>query len=52
MGELTALYHKQNTNCMSKFAETMRWLAKDVKVVPGKADEILNPCTFITGTHM
>uniref|UniRef100_A0AAV1U3F4 N(6)-adenine-specific DNA methyltransferase 2 n=1 Tax=Peronospora matthiolae TaxID=2874970 RepID=A0AAV1U3F4_9STRA len=37
-----------NTNCMSKFAETMRWLAKDVKVVPGKADEILNPCTFIT----
>lgn len=35
---------------MSKFAETMRWLAKDVEVVPGKRDRILNPCTFITGT--
>lgn len=35
---------------MGKFAETMRWLAKDVKVVPGKKDKILNPCIFITGT--
>ncbi|CAI5741990.1 unnamed protein product [Hyaloperonospora brassicae] len=37
-----------NADCMSKFAETMRWLAKDVEVVPGKRDRILNPCTFIT----
>lgn len=36
---------------MGKFADTMRWLAKDVQAVPGKKDKILNPCTFITGTH-
>ena len=34
---------------MSKFAETMRWLVKDVEIGPGKKDKILNPCTFITG---
>ncbi|RQM08942.1 hypothetical protein DD237_008322 [Peronospora effusa] len=37
-----------NINCMSKFAETMRWLVKDVEVVPGSKHKILNPCTFIT----
>ncbi|KAI9921370.1 hypothetical protein PsorP6_001328 [Peronosclerospora sorghi] len=37
-----------NTNCMEKFAETMRWLSKNVEVVTGKKDKILNPCTFIT----
>lgn len=35
---------------MGKFAETMRWLSKDVQPVAGKKDKILNPCTFITGT--
>ncbi|KAG6616361.1 N(6)-adenine-specific DNA methyltransferase 2 [Phytophthora cinnamomi] len=40
-----------NTSCMGKFAETMRWLSKDVQAVPGKKDKILNPCTFITA-HM
>lgn len=39
-----------NVNCMSKFAETMRWLAKDVVSMPGYKENILNPCTFITGT--
>lgn len=34
---------------MGKFADTMRWLTKDVQAVPGKKDKILNPCTFITG---
>ncbi|CAI5723822.1 unnamed protein product [Peronospora destructor] len=37
-----------NTNCMSKFTETMRWLVKDVEIVPGNKETILNPCTFIT----
>lgn len=41
--------HRQNPNCMGKFAETMRWLAKDLEAVSGKKDRILNPCTFITG---
>ncbi|CAH0480667.1 unnamed protein product [Peronospora belbahrii] len=37
-----------NTNCMSKFAETIRWLVKDLEIIPGKKDKILTPCTFIT----
>ncbi|KAL4161043.1 hypothetical protein PRNP1_001600 [Phytophthora ramorum] len=37
-----------NTNCMGKFAETMRWLSKSVEVVPGEKDKILSPCAFIT----
>ncbi|KUF82290.1 N(6)-adenine-specific DNA methyltransferase 2 [Phytophthora nicotianae] len=40
-----------NTNCMGKFAETMRWLAKDVESVPGKKAKILTPCTFITDIY-
>jgi hypothetical protein len=46
---LTLARVMQNPNCMGKFADTMRWLAKDVQAVPGKKDKILNPCTFITG---
>ncbi|RLN46524.1 hypothetical protein BBJ28_00013853 [Nothophytophthora sp. Chile5] len=38
----------QNPTCMGKFAETMRWLAKDVEAVPGQKEKIRNPCTFIT----
>ncbi|RLN20422.1 hypothetical protein BBJ28_00022032 [Nothophytophthora sp. Chile5] len=39
----------QNPTCMGKFAETMRWLAKDVEAVPGQKEKIRNPCTFLTG---
>lgn len=36
---------------MGKYAETMRWLAKDVQEssTPGGKARILSPCTFITG---
>lgn len=36
---------------MGKFSDTMRWLAREVRSEPGKKDVIVNPCTFITGTH-
>ncbi|CEG38745.1 n-adenine-specific dna methyltransferase 2 [Plasmopara halstedii] len=35
-------------SCMSKYAETMRWLANDVISGPGCKEKILSPCTFIT----
>lgn len=33
---------------MSKFSETMRWMAKDVRTKDGEKGVIANPCTFIT----
>ncbi|CAH0522009.1 unnamed protein product [Peronospora belbahrii] len=34
-------------DCLDKFSDTMRWLAKDVESVPGKKDRVINPATFI-----
>ncbi|KUF82291.1 N(6)-adenine-specific DNA methyltransferase 2 [Phytophthora nicotianae] len=34
-------------DCLEKFSDTMRWLAKDVEAVPGKKDRVINPSTFI-----
>uniref|UniRef100_A0AAV1U3T0 N(6)-adenine-specific DNA methyltransferase 2 n=1 Tax=Peronospora matthiolae TaxID=2874970 RepID=A0AAV1U3T0_9STRA len=34
-------------DCLIKFSDTMRWLAKDVELVPGTKDRVFNPSTFI-----
>ncbi|KAH7462962.1 hypothetical protein KRP22_001574 [Phytophthora ramorum] len=34
-------------DCLAKFSDTMRWLARDVDKVPGKKDRVMNPSTFI-----
>ncbi|CEG38744.1 n-adenine-specific dna methyltransferase [Plasmopara halstedii] len=36
-----------SSNCLEKFSNTMRWLARDVEITPGKKDRVINPSTFI-----
>lgn len=37
-------------DCLEKFSDTMRWLARNVEQVPGKKDRVVNPSTFINCT--
>ncbi|GMF24815.1 unnamed protein product [Phytophthora lilii] len=37
-------------DCLEKFSDTMRWLARNVEAVPGKKDRVINPSTFINCT--
>lgn len=37
-------------DCLEKFSDTMRWLARDVQPVAGQKDRVVNPSTFINCT--
>ena len=40
----------QSSDCLAKFSDTMRWITKNVELVPGKKDRVINPATFINCT--